>query len=698
MPGLVDGWADQNTYFSVAALVPTADGELRRRKTNFQRLLALVADDVHIEDIQGLVSWVLETSPGKTQVGILIDRDCPDASTIGLVDRLVTTMAERGLLKADTSGNNSVRYVRLPVGQNQKPRATGPWAHRMLRWAPAVVLTLDDAAAAFGVSLDDLRAEVKPATSDGSSGRQGEMLRMLTTNVVRGERLHESINEIAASFVATGMPGGAAVNVLRALMESSPAAKDDRWLARYSDIPRSVRTAEQKYRHDFSVPIPAAGEFRLRRAVVDFTTLKPIKWIICGFCAAGEVTVFAGQPGVGKTTVFASAALAIGGFGAQIGSTLVVDRPRRVVIVSEHPAQYERIFFGFIRRFELDADEVAKQIMLFDSSRVPVSEISRELEHLIDEGAAAGEEPPLIILDTASASFDVADENSNAEIGAMLAEVKRPITRTGATLWIISHAAKALGREDSEITPRGASAYIGDVHGTASVFRDKNFPGSVFIKSLKNRTEREFSEIEFRTEVVRHEVEDERHQWQRVGIRLSVPVAVQTGMRQEAAQESLQAQRVEDEVRKVQALDLRILHALGEALMAGTLIGRRALAEAAKAKKSTAFERIEALIALGEIVEFDVPYAKRPRNFKAGLRFPTTDEAALISRLPNLGSEPNIAVPELRFPLKENNNGNRIGGASPPHHAFPVPQSSGTAREPQGTTGTTTGGPHAQNL
>ena len=525
------------------------------------------------------------------------------------------------------------------------------------------------------------------------------MLRMLTTNVVRGERLHESINEIAASFVATGMPGGAAVNVLRALMESSPAAKDDRWLARYSDIPRSVRTAEQKYRHDFSVPIASAGEFRLRRAQVDFTVLKPIKWIIVGFCAAGEVTVFAGQPGVGKTTVFASAALAVGGFGAQIGSTLVVDRPRRVVIVSEHPAQYERIFFGFIQRFGLAAAEVAKQIMLFDSSRVPVSEIGRELEHLIDEGAAVGEEPPLIIFDTASASFDVSDENSNAEIGAMLAEVKRPITRSGATLWIIAHAAKALGREDSEITPRGASAYIGDVHGTASVFRDKNFPGSVFIKSLKNRTERDFSEIEFKTEVVRHEVQDERHQWQRVGIRLSVPVAVQTGMRQEAAQDAMQAQRADDEARKTAALDSRLLQALGEALMAGRLVNKDALQKMVGGNIGDVLKRIKELIDVEEkIVTFEVPAEKRPKNFRLGLSFPTTNLADLISRLPNVTSGAKLELPKLELPLKEINNGKGNGGANSPHLAPPLPEALGSSREAQGSSGSSTGGQHAQDI
>lgn len=526
MPGLVDRWTSENTYFSVAALLPTADGELRRRKTNFARLLVLVADDVRLEDIQGSVSYVLETSPGKTQVGILIDKDCRDAASMGLVDRLVTTMAERGMLKADTSGNNSVRYVRLPLGQNQKPRDSGAWAHRLVRWNPSVCMSLEDAASSFGVDLDELRADVRPQAGEAGAGigRQGEMLRLLTTNVVRGERLHESINEIAGSLVATGVPGGAAVNILRALMESSPAAKDERWLSRYSDIPRSVTTAEEKFKRGFSVAglTQPASEYKLRRSVVDFSALKPVKWVLGGFVAAGEVVVWAGQPGVGKSTVFAALALVVAGFGQDIGSDIENDRPRRVLIVSEHSGQYERIFFGFSQRYEIDPAVLAEAVVLFDAARMTAGEIAREIEHLVEQGA--GEDPPLVILDTASASFDVSDENSNAEVGAMLAALKRPVTDSGAPLWVVAHAAKALGREDSEITPRGASAYIGDVHGTGSVFRDKSFPTSTFLKSLKNRNEREFSEIEVRTDVVWHQVADDRGVIQRSGIRLGVPM------------------------------------------------------------------------------------------------------------------------------------------------------------------------------
>jgi hypothetical protein len=68
-------------------------------------------------------------------------------------------------------------------------------------------------------------------------------------NILAGKDLHDSIARLATYCVKSGMNGGAAVNVLRALMEHSAAQAEapGRWLARYSDIPRAVSTAEVKY-------------------------------------------------------------------------------------------------------------------------------------------------------------------------------------------------------------------------------------------------------------------------------------------------------------------------------------------------------------------------------------------------------------------------------------------------------------------
>jgi hypothetical protein len=69
----------------------------------------------------------------------------------------------------------------------------------------------------------------------------------LYDNIIKGNALHDSLRDLAAKLVASGMDAGAAVNQLRALMESSTAPRDARWQERYAEIPRLVDSATEKY-------------------------------------------------------------------------------------------------------------------------------------------------------------------------------------------------------------------------------------------------------------------------------------------------------------------------------------------------------------------------------------------------------------------------------------------------------------------
>lgn len=131
---VVDSWAERNTYFSVAALKPTADGEIRRRKANFARLLTLTLDDALLEDVRGQVSYVIETSPSKSQIGIRIDLADPDAANLPLVDALVSRLVERGLVRAD-----SVRQHRFHVSGHgvRRPEGARAQGHRVPVRQPA---------------------------------------------------------------------------------------------------------------------------------------------------------------------------------------------------------------------------------------------------------------------------------------------------------------------------------------------------------------------------------------------------------------------------------------------------------------------------------------------------------------------------------------------------------------------------------
>lgn len=315
----------------------------------------------------------------------------------------------------------------------------------------------------------------------------------------------------------------------------------------------------QQLKSALNAPGTAVALPRLQRANVDFATLRAVPWVIEGFIASGEVHCFAGQPGVGKTTLFAALALIVAGYGRPLGSDVQNDRPRRVLVVSEHVGQFETLLYGFCASYRLPAEELKQRVLLYHAARLALTELQHELRHVIRQHVSAGEEPPLVILDTAAASFDLEDENDNAAVGAMLAELKQVVLATGAPIWIIAHAAKALGRHDAEITPRGASAYIGDAHGTGSVFREPDLPDWVFLRSLKNRAVRSFEEIGMQTRVEWHTTTDERGMTQQIGIRLGVPGKSGETLRKSAAQEHAHAARaVEEFALRVKAKQLTI--------------------------------------------------------------------------------------------------------------------------------------------
>jgi hypothetical protein len=70
----------------------------------------------------------------------------------------------------------------------------------------------------------------------------------LITSIQAGQALHDSLRDLAAKMIASGMNAGAAVNALRALMDGATCPHDERWRERRNDIPRLIDSAETKFR------------------------------------------------------------------------------------------------------------------------------------------------------------------------------------------------------------------------------------------------------------------------------------------------------------------------------------------------------------------------------------------------------------------------------------------------------------------
>jgi Bifunctional DNA primase/polymerase, N-terminal len=77
-------------------------------------------------------------------------------------------------------------------------------------------------------------------------------------NIRHGRALHDSITQLAAALIRSGMASGAAVHLLGALLELSETSHDERWEARYRYVPRAVDSAVQKYKR----PAPSEANQR----------------------------------------------------------------------------------------------------------------------------------------------------------------------------------------------------------------------------------------------------------------------------------------------------------------------------------------------------------------------------------------------------------------------------------------------------
>lgn len=461
----VDGWQRQNTYFSVAA-VRSVDGTIARRKSHFARLLVLVADDVEPDDLQATPSWGIETSPGKRQVGILLDTQDPDCSNLELVTRLVTAMADRGLIKADKSGNNAVRYVRLPVGQNQKPRDSGPFAHVVEYWNPTIRYSLEDAAGVFGIDLDQIRHEQEHAAPSASSvmiGEQDERLRILTSNIIRGEALHDSLNMIAASMVASGAKGGAIVNLLRGLMDASLAPKDDRWLARYNDIPRSVGTAQEKFRPTPAAAVanqvdPETGEIvpndkPLFTAVHELLgEIKAIEWIIEGYIEMDALGMLYGPSGGGKSFVAVSMACSVATgapwFGCAVnqGAVFYIAGEGHQGLARRFAAWSKATGVAITKDTPLFKSNHAVQMLDPDAPEKLKAEIRRMIAH-------TGHVPKLIEIDTLARNFGDGDENKQQDANRFIEAMDEIRREFRCHVLVVHHS----GHESERA--RGSSAF-----------------------------------------------------------------------------------------------------------------------------------------------------------------------------------------------------------------------------------------------
>ena len=453
----IDRQGANNNFFCVSVL---KSDSRKRNKAAFHRLAVLLADDADPDNLMGRPSYVFETSPGNCQIGIFLDPEDPQTQDRALIDAVLQRMADNKLVNADASGNNLVRYGRLPVGTNTKA-AAGDFPGRVLHCDLERVYSLEDAVGMFGIDLATVQLpkprEEFPLSPDPL---RGDALKLLLHPDPAQRSYHDPLMTISARLVAAGAEQGAVVNFLRdvgEVIKPPPGPELERWAARFgSELVRMVRGAE-KFAPE---PEPKTGSWILTPQELK-ARAEDVEWLVKDLIPENSMGMIFGGSGTFKSFLAIDLAQHI------VNGMDWTDKRTKagsvVYVAAEGGAGISRRVEDWHQQFGL-----AEMSDKFGTCTQPLllNEVD-QIQALGDQIAALPEKPRLIIIDTLSQTF-VGEENSSSEISNYLRLINKEIrARFEATVIIIHHT----GHNVSD-RPRGSSALIANLDFLLGVYRE----------------------------------------------------------------------------------------------------------------------------------------------------------------------------------------------------------------------------------
>ena len=481
---LIDKRTQDNNYYAVARL--KSDAKPQRLKAHFHELAVLVADDANISALNGRPSFVIETSPGNHQVGAILDRDDPLTRDPQVIDAVMSAMADAKLVNADRSGNNLVRYCRLPCGTNTKGGAAHPV--RIVEWNPGQILTVEDALSLFGLDLEVITARVaqRPAGDAPIVGTEhNELVRAILT----GSSYHDPLLKLAAKLVSAGTAGGQVVAHLRGLMEAVDD-RSERWQSRYAEIPRMVSGAE-RYRPTPLAPVTInlggkekAPEQPRELTPMDWGSLagvppEPPEWRLDGWMPARTTTLLSANGGVGKSNLSLQLAAALALGAPFLGLDTV---PRRVLVLSaEDEARTVHFRLGnIVEDLGVGLEALAGRLTAYDLTTADCvlwkdGQPTARMQWIAD--AVERHQAEVLVIDNASDVF-TANENDRAEVRGFMRCLNLIAHHSGAAVLLLAHVDKASVRagagQDTNSTFSGSTAWNNSARSRWAMTRDND--------------------------------------------------------------------------------------------------------------------------------------------------------------------------------------------------------------------------------
>ena len=486
----------------------------------------------------------------------------------------------------------------------------------------------------FKATAESFRVSKKTKTN-AETGKQenvppNERITALLKAIQSGDVYHDSLRDLAASMIATGMQSGAVVNMLRGLMDTSQAPHDERWKARRGQIPDLVSSARVKFApSDFDTIDPETGEPTRLHPLAHFVDVgsapKPPRWVIPGFIGHG-VTVIAGAHGVGKTTALLPLAMTAAGLH---GRELLPQQWRHVIYISEDIEQARRIVAGIVGHslLAISREQVQERLHLVEAVRLDaefVASVGKTYREQFSRTVDGVEVLPLVVLDTKSAVLALENENDNSEASRMMSALKQGFE--SLPVWLIGHVAKPnLNRSDvSGLTTRGASAVEGDANQTMFLVKDGE---ARFLVLGKVRFEPKWQELEITSHTAQTVAPDEFGNPEQITMRWGVAAPLQQS-RKEAAEQASEQQRKEDDA----TLRQDILDAIDVAWQMGNPLNRADIKVKIKRKNAAVIKAINDLLSETWLHEVIVPlkYRQQPRRSSYYISLTAEERKAIL--------------------------------------------------------------------
>lgn len=209
-----------------------------------------------------------------------------------------------------------------------------------------------------------------------------------------------------------------------------------------------------------------ADERELENNIVDILTAErgQIEWLVPGLFLQGNMLCYAGEPGTGKSMTMYSIGLAIAAGLPLFGNLMPASEPKRVVYFDQENSQQDRdeylrrAFTGLCTQYGVKPHHLHEKLM--DNFWPRHFELGCDNWKDVASYVVDQVRPHLIVVDTATPTFDIEDENDNAEASRAINDLRgvMRITTPVASSLVMRHA-KMRSEKGGRRTMRGAKVW-----------------------------------------------------------------------------------------------------------------------------------------------------------------------------------------------------------------------------------------------